>query len=77
MYTVRLKKGKDKAVRQLHPWVFSGAVESVQGRPSNGDLVTVTDTSGEFLAYGFYNDQSRVAVRLLEWDPELEITEEW
>lgn len=77
MYTVRLKKGKDKAVRQLHPWVFSGAIEHVKGKPSNGDLVTVTDINGDFLAYGFYNDQSRVAVRLLEWDPEVEINEEW
>lgn len=77
MYTVRLKKGKDKAVRQLHPWVFSGAVDSVKGKPLNGDLVTVVDTNGDFLAYGFYNDQSRVAVRLLEWDPQREINEEW
>lgn len=77
MYTVKLKKGKDKAVRQLHPWVFSGAIENVKGKPSNGDLVTVTDINGDFLAYGFYNDQSRVAVRLLEWDPEVEINEDW
>ncbi|HEY1006247.1 MAG TPA: class I SAM-dependent rRNA methyltransferase [Sphingobacteriaceae bacterium] len=77
MYTVRLKKGKDKAVRQLHPWVFSGAIETVKGKPSNGDLVTVTDVNDDFLAWGFYNDQSRVAVRLLEWDPEKAVDESW
>ncbi|MXV49991.1 methyltransferase domain-containing protein [Pedobacter sp. HMF7647] len=77
MFTVRLRKGKEKAVRQLHPWVFSGAIENVKGRPENGDLVSVTDNSGEFLAYGFYNSQSRVAVRLLEWNPEQEINDEW
>ena len=77
MHVVRLKKGKEKAVRQLHPWIFSGAVESVKGKPENGEIITVTDNQGEFLAYGFYNDQSRVAVRLLEWNQEAEINEEW
>ena len=77
MHVVRLKKGKEKAVKQLHPWVFSGAVEQVKGKPENGEIVTVTDNQGEFLAYGFYNDQSRVAVRLLEWDEQAEINEGW
>jgi len=77
MHVVRLKKGKEKAVKQLHPWVFSGAVEQVKGKPQNGEVVIVTDNQGEFLAYGFYNDQSRVAVRLLEWDQQAEINEDW
>jgi 23S rRNA (cytosine1962-C5)-methyltransferase len=29
------------------------------------------------MAYGFYNDQSRVALRLLEWDESVEIDENW
>ncbi|TZF86122.1 class I SAM-dependent rRNA methyltransferase (plasmid) [Pedobacter sp. BS3] len=74
---IRLKKGKEKAVRQLHPWIFSGAVEQVTGNPANGDIVTVTDPAGNFLAYGMFNSQSRVAVRLLEWLPENPINEEW
>src|SRR6476661_8805145 len=77
MITIRLKKGKDKAVRQLHPWVFSGAIEHIKGKPANGQLVTVIDMQGEFLAYGFYNDQSRVAVRLIEWDHTVAIDETW
>lgn len=77
MYTVRLKKGKEKAARQLHPWVFSGAIEQISGKPDNGDLVTVADHDHNFLAYGFYNSNSRVAVRLLEWDPEIMVDEAW
>ena len=77
MYTVRLKKGKEKAVKQLHPWVFSGAIEQISGKPENGDIISVTDNHGGFLAYGFFNDQSRVAVRLLEWDEQTAITEDW
>ena len=77
MYSVRLKKGKEKAVKQLHPWVFSGAIDQLKGKPENGDIIMVTDSNNDFLAYGFYNSQSRVAVRLLEWNLETEINESW
>lgn len=77
MDSVRLKKGKEKAVKQLHPWVFSGAIDHVNGKPENGDIIMVTDNNNNFLAYGFFNDQSRVAVRLLEWNLETEINETW
>ncbi|MEJ7778064.1 MAG: class I SAM-dependent rRNA methyltransferase [Daejeonella sp.] len=77
MYSVRLKKGKEKAVKQLHPWVYSGAIDRVEGNPENGDIVMVTGQNKDFLAYGFFNDKSRVAVRLLEWNLETEINESW
>jgi len=77
MIDVILKKGKEKAVLQKHPWVFSGAIERVKGKPANGDVVRLLDTKGAFMAYGFYNDQSRVALRLLEWDENVAIDEAW
>lgn len=61
----------------MHPWVFSGAIDQVKGSPENGDIVMVTDNNNDFLAYGFFNDKSRVAVRLLEWNMETEINESW
>ncbi len=77
MYSIRLKKGKEKAVRQLHPWVFSGAIEAFKGNPLDGEIVRLCDHEEKFMAYGFYNSQSRVAVRLLEWNEEIEIDESW
>lgn len=77
MIEVVLKKGKEKAVLQRHPWVFSGAIERVKGKPANGDIVKLVDGKGAFMAYGFYNDQSRVALRLLEWDESAEVKEQW
>jgi 23S rRNA (cytosine1962-C5)-methyltransferase len=77
MTDVILKKGKEKAVLHRHPWVFSGAVERVKGKPQNGDIVRLLDAKGAFMAYGFYNDQSRVALRLLEWDEAVEVNEAW
>ncbi|MDB5018084.1 MAG: pseudouridine synthase [Mucilaginibacter sp.] len=77
MIDVILKKGKEKAVLQRHPWVFSGAIERVKGKPANGDIVRLVDAKGGFMACGFYNDQSRVAVRLLEWDENVVVDENW
>ncbi|QEK52728.1 class I SAM-dependent rRNA methyltransferase [Pedobacter aquae] len=77
MVDIILKKAKEKAVLQRHPWVFSGALAQVKGKPQNGDVVKVLDADADFLAYGYYNDQSRVAVRLLDWDENAIINEQW
>jgi len=77
MFDVILKKGKEKAVLQRHPWVFSGAIERVKGIPENGDIVRLLNTKGEFMAYGFFNDRSRVALRLLEWDENVAVDDAW
>jgi 23S rRNA (cytosine1962-C5)-methyltransferase len=77
MIEIVIKRGKEKAILHRHPWVFSGAIEKVNGKPANGDIVRVIDTKGAFMAYGFYNDQSRVALRLLEWDEQTQVNEGW
>ncbi len=77
MVEVILKKSKEKAVLQRHPWVFSGALDKIKGKPQNGEIVKVLDADKEFLAYGYYNGQSRVAVRLLEWNEENQIDDNW
>jgi 23S rRNA (cytosine1962-C5)-methyltransferase len=77
MFEVILKKGKEKAVLHRHPWLFSGAIERVKGKPADGDIVRLLNDKGDFMAYGFYNAQSRVALRLVEWDESIEIDEDW
>ncbi|WP_158825744.1 class I SAM-dependent rRNA methyltransferase [Mucilaginibacter lacusdianchii] len=77
MIDVILKKGKEKAVLQRHPWVFSGAVERIKGKPANGDIVRLLDAQGGFMAYGFYNKESRVALRLLEWNENTPVNDTW
>lgn len=77
MNKIILHKGKDKAAWQLHPWVFSGAVKNVEGSPVNGEVVEVYNIDKEFVALGVYSAVSRVAVRLLEWQPGVAIDESW
>jgi 23S rRNA (cytosine1962-C5)-methyltransferase len=68
MPDVFLKPGRDKAVRNRHPWVFSGAIARFEGRPEDGETVTVRDAAGVFLARGYLNRRSQIVVRLLSWD---------
>ncbi|NQX41831.1 23S rRNA (cytosine1962-C5)-methyltransferase [Pedobacter steynii] len=77
MIDVILKKGKEKAAMLHHPWIFSGAIDKIKGKPLNGEIVKVCSASAEFLAYGYYNDQSRVALRLMEWEESKTIDKEW
>lgn len=67
MATIRLHPGKDRPVRQRHPWIFSGAVASVAGQPAAGEVVDVVSAEGQWLARGYYNARSQIVVRLLTW----------
>ncbi|TGL99404.1 class I SAM-dependent rRNA methyltransferase [Leptospira jelokensis] len=64
---IRLKKNKEKAVLNFHPWVFSGAVESVAEGTSAGDIVEVQAHDGSFLAWGFYEPGSQIRIRLFSF----------
>jgi 23S rRNA (cytosine1962-C5)-methyltransferase len=67
---VVLKPGREKSVRNRHPWIFSGAIERVEGQ---GDLVRVVSSQGEYLATGTLNRRSQITVRLLTWDAAEEV----
>lgn len=66
--TAVLKPGRDKAVRQRHPWIFSGALRRLPDEAANGDIVTVVDAAGQFVARGYLNRASQITIRLLSWD---------
>ncbi len=67
MATVILHPGKERAARQRHPWIFSGAVARVQGYVGRGDAVEVCDASGEWLARGTWSSGSQIRTRLFTW----------
>ena len=65
--TVHLKKGKEESLGRFHPWVFSGAIHHIDGRPEEGDVVRVLSADGKFLAVGHIQIGS-IAVRVLSFD---------
>ena len=74
---VRLLSGHDKTVREGHPWVFSGAVGTVSGDPTPGEVVRVLDARGGFIAWGHYSPGSRIRVRLLDRGEDSVVDEAW
>jgi len=67
MFTLTLKKGREKAVLRHHPWIFSGAVQSLSGEPEPGETVAVRDSGGNFLAWGAYSPKSQIRARIWSW----------
>jgi 23S rRNA (cytosine1962-C5)-methyltransferase len=62
-----LRPGREKALKRRHPWIFSGAVERVEGNPGSGDTVEARSASGEFLAVAAYSPQSQIRARVWDW----------
>jgi len=67
--TIHLKAKKEESLLRFHPWVFSGAIARIDGKPAEGDLVEVIDRNGNFLAVGHYQIGS-IAVRVLSFERE-------
>jgi 23S rRNA (cytosine1962-C5)-methyltransferase len=62
---IRLKKGREAALLHRHPWVFSGAIDKVFGKPAEGDIVLACDWTGRPVALGFFNPRTDIAFRVL------------
>jgi len=67
---ILLKAGREKSLLRRHPWIFSGAVERVDGAPLSGDTLPVRDASGNFLAWAAYNASSQITARVWSWREE-------
>lgn len=73
MGRVILRKGREDSLHRFHPWIFSGAVASVEGSPYEGEAVEVYAHDGSFLAVGHWQKGS-IAARVLsfgkDWLPD-------
>lgn len=61
---VVLKPGRDKAIRQRHHWIFSGAVASYPSY-DEGDLLPVVSDSGELLGTAYFNRRCSIVGRMV------------
>ncbi len=66
---VGIKRGREKPIRNQHPWIYSGAISHAENA-ADGELVSVVDHKGRFLARGYWNSQSQIQARLLSWRDE-------
>lgn len=70
MQVVYLKQGRERPVLNGHPWVFSGAIDRIEGAQDEIGVADVFDFRKSWLARGLYNPKSQIRVRLLTWQKE-------
>ncbi len=73
MAKVLLRKDEERRIKNGHLWVFSNEIASVEDVPINGDIVQVFDFRNNFIASGFYNANSLIAVRIICYDDKIDL----
>lgn len=64
MQTITLKAGKEKSLKNRHPWIFSGAIQKAPKIPGT---YTVEDHKKQFLGLAYYNPTSSLAGRVVSF----------
>lgn len=64
---ITLKPGKEKRVYTLHPWIFKSDIDQVDAQCLPGDTVDIMSSKGRFLARGYYNPNSQIALRIMTY----------
>jgi len=70
---IRLKRNEDKRIREGHLWVFSNEIDELIEAKGEGEVVEVHDSRGGFLAKGYYNRHSLIAIRVLTYEKDEKI----
>lgn len=65
---VKLKKGKEISILRKHPWVFSGAIQSLPKSIRDGDVTSVYTYDGLYLGKGHFQSGASIAVRILTFE---------
>ena len=76
MNKIYLKPKKEESLKRFHPWVFSGAIAHIEGKPEEGEVVEVYTSQNEYIATGHYQVGS-IAVRVLSFSHEEINAEFW
>ena len=68
MKKIVLNRGREKSLLRRHPWIFSGAVERIEGAPAAGETVMVTAHDGSFLAWAGYSPASQITGKVWSFE---------
>jgi 23S rRNA (cytosine1962-C5)-methyltransferase len=71
------RRPPENAWRSTHPWIFQKLVEKPAQKPKPGAVVDVVGVDGEWIGRGFYNGHSRIALRMVENEPDALIDADW
>lgn len=64
----RIRPRKPERIR--HPWIFEGEIAELPAEAKDGEVVTVLDHRGKFMARAYCNRRSKIILRVLTWRDE-------
>ena len=67
MSSIVLKPGRERSVRNRHPWIFSGAI--ARSAPVDADEVDVYSDDGIWQARALWSQFSQIRGRIMTWEP--------
>lgn len=70
---VTLKKGEGRTIKAGGAWIYDNEIDTIAGKFTNGDVVTVHDFDGYPMGKGFINQNSKIRVRMLTRKADVEI----
>jgi 23S rRNA (cytosine1962-C5)-methyltransferase len=65
--TASLKPHREESLLKGHLWIFSGALQQPPRWIEAGGLVDVKSATGQFVARGYYNPRTDIAIRVLTY----------
>ena len=77
MIQLTVKTERLKPVKMRHPWIFSGALQNIPDGIESGTPVEIVDEHGDFLASGYFNSYSQIAVRVWSWQAEEKVDDDF
>ena len=75
--SVVLKKGEGRTIKAGGAWIYDNEIDRIEGNVVDGDIVRVEDFDGYPMGRGFINRNSKITVRMMTREPDVEITDEF
>ena len=73
--TLWLRPNRERSLKRLHPWIFSGGIARVEGDPTPGATVLVKSSAGESLGWAAFSPESQIRARMWTFQPDQVVDE--
>jgi 23S rRNA (cytosine1962-C5)-methyltransferase len=73
---ITLHNGKEFPVLRFHPWIFSGAIKTMDSNLADGDIVEIYSAKEQFLGMAQYQKAS-ISARIISFSKQQINTEFW
>jgi 23S rRNA (cytosine1962-C5)-methyltransferase len=72
-----LKTQAESFFKRRHPWIFSGAIQEIQGSPECGETVEIFNSNQVLCGRGAFSPHSQITVRMWSYNPEEKIDQDF